>query len=516
MNLMMEFLLFLVFFCKFIFSNDIYVNSSALWSSDGNSPNTPLMDLNTAFYRCYSSGGGSVWLMNSSKNYTFDGSYTIYQWVRIISYPASNATPQLITILSNLNIQVYNTLQFENVNITRLGVGYVDYLFIMKGTSYFNLFSCKVFNFPMDSRLKGFLREGPCIISINNTIFNNISSDSMQIFFEIWQGSHLTINNTQIISVWLNKSNFITMWDVWSYGLLQNTLIKDCDFNAQGLAGAASFLMVRNWFTILNVTITNITLHNGTLIEFNYNTQSQSYNVTIQNSYMNDVRSNSTWSGLKIDPGLVFNILIENCSFVLFSAYTVGGMFTSMDPGDFATISLKNVTFDMNFGMVMYMNYIYQLSFQNVVIRNNNLRPSGEIAIANNSAIYILNTVNLIFDGLYINGSWSDVDVAGMKIHINIDLLIRANNRVQNALSNGVKLFVNFTNCIFANSISINKNWMDKGSALTLHTDIPVISYFINTSWIGNQNDLGATCLEAFGQTIMSFYFINCSKGIRD
>ena len=113
---------------------------------------------------------------------------------------------------------------------------------------------------------------------------------------------------------------------------------------------------------------------------------------------MNDVRSNGTWSGLKIDPGLVFNILIENCSFVLFSAYTVGGMFTSMDPGDFATISLKNVTFDMNFGMVMYMNYIYQLSFQNVVIRNNNIRPSGEIPIANNSAIYILNTVNLIFD----------------------------------------------------------------------------------------------------------------------
>ena len=119
---------------------------------------------------------------------------------------------------------------------------------------------------------------------------------------------------------------------------------------------------------------------------------------------------------------------------------------------------------------------------------------------------YIESVAYMSFNRFFIDGAYSDRDVGGIKIHINYEIYYRHND-VLAKINAGDIFYMNFTNCYFGNITSSNLNWMDRGSGIAFRSNIPLKVLFINTSFIDNINDEGATCMEVYGQNILDLYF---------
>lgn len=184
------------------------------------------------------------------------------------------------------------------------------------------------------------------------------------------------------------------------------------------------------------------------------------------------------------------------------------GSLVRLYSGDNSTAFFKKVILMRNFALFVDSQFTKFFTFENVYIKSHNMRKSTDKALYPNCLCYFESTADYVFTNFSIDGAWSDIDVAGLKFHINNDLLYRAKNDVVTRINAGIIIYLNFTNCNFGFISSRNKNWMDSASGIALHSNIPMVVTFFNNSFIGNRNDKGATCMEVYGQNNLKLQFI--------
>ena len=183
------------------------------------------------------------------------------------------------------------------------------------------------------------------------------------------------------------------------------------------------------------------------------------------------------------------------------------GAFIYIYNGDNMNISFNKMIFRHNYMILIESYYMNSIEFIEVYVWNHNLNLADNSIIKNSYFLtYIESTMYFIFYKFFLNGANSDLDVAGIKIHINNLLYNRNGNRLTADIVQSRNLSIIFRNCIFNHALSLDYFWLDGGSAMAFHSDLPFSVYFYNIFCIGNGDDKGATCLETYGQKSLNWY----------
>lgn len=498
--------IFLFLIVPFSSSLDLYVQSNLTFSQSGLSLQTPLQDINSAFSQIISNGG-TIFLLPSTQEYIINGTLNFGQQIALVSY---DPNLQASVVLSNdFNARLQNSMTFKNLRITRKSSwGYVEKMFSMDGGSALTFQSVEISDIIQDGYWNRFIQGGPCVVTFNSCKIINNDFTRLACFIEVWGGSTFTINNSFFSNVTLTKNSLLKIWDPPTLFSISNSIFIEMDLNREnGDGNLASFALTNAQHQYFNVSFINMVLNQGSLVRYlaNNGYQKNIFNAT-QCIFKNITASNK---GLVIELiQIIIEVHFQDCQFLNNTNYNAFGSLIRLFTGQNSTVYVNNAVLMYNFALFIDSQYTKYFFFNNVYIFSNNMRSSTDKSTSPYQVCYFESSADFVFSNFTIDGAWSDRDVAGLKIHINTDILYLPNIDVSTRINAGIPIYINFTNCHFQNISSTNKNWMDTGSGISFHSNIPINVIFTNASFIGNINDKGATCMEVYGQNVLSFMFI--------
>lgn len=503
---MLVIFLFFIFAPPFISSLDLYVQSNLTLSQSGLSPQTALQDINSAFSQIISNGG-TIYLLPSTQEYLLNGTLTFSQQIALVSYNPN--FPASVVLSNDFNANLQNSLTFTNLKITRKSSwGYVEKIFYMNGGSTLTLQSVEISNIIQDGYWNRFIQGGPCVVTFNSCQIINNDLTRLACFIEVWAGSTLTFNNSLFSNVTLSKNSLLKIWDPPTLFIISNSIFTGMDLNRENSDGnLASFALTNAQHQYFNVSFINLVLNQGSLVRYfaNNGYQKNIFNAT-QCTFKNITASNK---GMVIELiKIIIEVHFQDCHFLNNTNYNGFGSLIRLFTGQNSTVYVSNAVIMYNFALFIESQYTKYFFFSNVYIFSNNMRSLTDRSTSPYQVCYFESSADFVFTNFTIDGAWSDRDVAGLKIHINSDILYLPDIDVSARINAGIPISMNFTNCYFRNISSTNKNWMDTGSGISFHSNIPINVIFANTSFIGNINDKGATCMEIYGQNVLSFMFI--------
>ena len=500
-------LFFVITFPSFFSAQlNLYVQSNISSSSDGLTPLNAFQNLSSAI-SILQMNVGIIILLPSIQEYPIMDSWVVNQSISIKSY--DNKSTSIIVLTNNFSVVIQGNITFENVKITRQSQVSVGDLFYLNSGSSFTLFNVEISNISSNQSWNRFFRGGGCFITITECKIINNNFSYLGCFMEISGSSILIINNSLFSNAILRKQAFFKIWDPPTKFYFSNSIVRDLNLNDEDIENnLASFVLTNAEHKYCNLTFSNIVLNKGALIRFVFNAN---YLTNIFNvSQCTFVNMTTNYRGLFLD---MIQVAVELHMLDIYFFNNTNnfdhGSLIYLSIGDNSTVEISNTILKQNFAIFIDSVYTKSFKFETIYVESHNIRSSNNKTSNSYYVCYIESTINISFNKFIISGAYSNNDVGGLKIHINNDLLSR-NNDVKTRLISGVTFFLNFTNCSFGNITSFNTYWMDKGSAIAYHTDIPVVSYIINSYFLENANDLGATCMEAYGQLGLELNFINC------
>ena len=452
------------------------------------------------------STGGTLYLLPTNVNYILTSYRYANNPLTIKSYANFTA---ILVLSADFNMQVKGNVVFQNLKLTRKSTNSIGNLFSMDGGSSLMFDTVEISNITQDSSWSRFAQGGPCNVTFNNSNIINNDLSLLTSFIEIWTSSILTINNSFFSNITLRQQTFFMLWDPPTQVYFENSILSNMDLLRDDTAGnLASFILTNAQHQYYNVSITNFTLNKGALIRFlaNNNLLKNVFNA----SYCVFSSLTTYYTGMVIDLIQIYMELhLTEVYFYNNTNYCDYGSIIYLYDADNTTVDLSNIIVKYNYALLIYSVYTKYINFTNISVISHNMRSPTDKASSPYSVCYIESTADLNFMNLTIDGAWSNQDVGGLKIHINSDLLYRTDIDVATRLNNGVIIYVNFTNCYFGNISSIDENWMDTGSGMAFHSNLPLKVFFINTTFWGNVDDKGATCMEVYGQNLLDLRFIN-------
>ena len=491
--------LFLCFLPFFQFRTALYIQSNATISQDGHTPQNPLNDLSFAMDLLLNQSGGSIILLPSSLNYWINST----NFTQNLSISGFQDFPIELDLNGSLMIFEGIEMRFEWLLIKiMLSDPTIQSLITLSLGSTFVFYSSSLVDYSKNADYPIFIQGNKCFVNFTNILITRIKLHAKDPFIYVANSSFLFLDSCNFTNLTILWMDFIGISN--SILKIKNSFIEKLviDWFPSYFLGSTS-----SNFSFFNCTFSNLT--ETMLFDIKTNSPLRVF-ITFIQCYFNQIIGNYFM--------IVFylNSIIANITFdeVYFNRNIVtydGGCFIGVENGDFLNIKFSNIVFYNNFGIFLQTLYAHSLFFQNFYVRNHNvLDISFKKPYEPKYFSYIESTVYMNFEKFIINGSLSTKYVAGIKIHINN--FIYARGTMDYVIASSIQ--VNFTDCAFIGTNSIDGYWLDKGSAMAFHSDLPINSNFLRVFIIDNTNDLGSTCLESYGQgmlkwSIIDSFFIN-------
>lgn len=486
------------------FQENIYVQSNCSVCSDGKNATLPIQKIENAVQKLLSSSGGFIFLLPSNQSYTF------FNYIEVnhpLFFKSMEENFPATLVFGNIaNMRIKSTIEFRNLLITRKTPYFADNLFYLDINASFILEGVHVSNFTNDGQLNRFFQGGGnCYLLINNSVFNNNNLELATSFLELWLGSYIIINNTIFDDFFLKRSTFFKVWEDKSTFHVENSFFKNANLLYDNVERKDSaFLSTTAKCSFKNFTVSNVSTNKGAFITAQSDAKRAS--IIFSQCFFEKLSNYGTW----IKPLFLtlinsnYDILLEDVQISNTLNYYYHGTMFFVKDGDKTNLTFKNVVIKKNFGLFLESMFARSINFTNVFIFSHNLLESPNVPCCPFYVSYIESTIYLNFINFIIDGAISDRDVGGLKIHINTELLAR-NEEIKKKFDNQIYFNLSFINCYFGNVTSVNKNWLDKGSGLVVHSDIFLNVFFNHSIFVDNINDLGSTCIEAYGQEFVNF-----------
>lgn len=354
--------------------------------------------------------------------------------------------------------------------------------------------------------LNNFIEGNQCKILLESINIINVSFENVDNFIKTTGESIISFKFLIMKNIRFFESTFLEFSSNSDY-IIMNSYINSCLFNIHNSNSKQTSFLLGGNSHFLNVSFENVTFGFGNLIQIN-EIREKNISIVIQNSFFNNLRTDKN--------NLFFSLESKKANIQLINVLIVNNTITSpngalfyLKEADLLNISMTSCIIKNNFGRILLSYYTHSIFFDRVFIFDHNIREATINLINANPCIYLENSAFYEFSKLIIDGGYSDKDVVGVIIHINYPLIKRNNGFISDLLSSSFKFSISFIRCFFTRLFSINTSWSDKGSSLSIHSDILFFIYVIECAFIQNFANKGATCIEGWGQSTLDISVIN-------
>ena len=303
-----------------------------------------------------------------------------------------------------------------------------------------------------------------------------------------------------IFNISFTESTLIKIWN--SEFRFLGSRVEQSSFNTQNHnAYSTSFLLTDTNCTFFNSSFLNVDLNQGSIITLQDNKMAGII-VNFSKIHLLNISVDSQCL-LTCLSDVPVNFFLEDVYFVNNTInFEEGAIIRGVD-ADRVLLNFNRAIFQNNIGIILETYYVYSIIFNETFIFNNNMRSNQNMKFGTYFAVDIESTLFLSFNRFYINGSYSTIDVAGLIVHMYPSRQTQAQIDLQNS---NLSLYVNFTNCLFSRTSSINTVWSDSGSGLSFGGGLNLFAYLINCFFIDNNSDKGFTCMQSYGQSTFIWF----------
>lgn len=490
-------------------NSQLYIQSNHSTPTNGLTVQTPLSNITIGINLLLNQTGGDLILLPSSTVYSIASKIEVNQNISIIGDPDYQNT---LLLDGSIEITQGMALTLKWIKVTRSTISPINELFLLNSQSNLTFERVYITGFSLSLQVNNFARGSGIIYFKNSTISNNVF-DTMDCFIEISDKSRLLFRFTIISNSTMRKSSFLRVWDSSSLFNFNDSIAENLILNVNNEnSDNTAFLLSNAFFIFTNSSFSNLSLNSGFFVGIRSG-YPDSLVLIFQKCYFINMNSQNSFLMSYLN-WIDCSITFEDVYFYNNTLIVDHGSIFFIDNGDYTRLNFTKTIFRNNFAMVMKSYNTESINFEDFYIWDHNIRNSTEHPLFTDCFSYIENTIYLYFNNFSINGAYSNRDLAGLIVHINSGVVYRKNNYIKNLMEKGVPLIINFTQCLFTRTNSINLNWMDKGSAISFHSDLLMTVNFNRVFIIDNINDLGATCMESYGQLslklfISDSFFIN-------
>ena len=508
-----------VFLVISVNSLDLFIQSNySSLPSDGITKSSPLSSINTALNMILTQStaleSNNIYLLSTQITYQITTNYNISQNLTISGNSA--VFPVFVSFNSQFYIEKSIIFSLKSLTLIRQTVSSIENLFYLYDNSLFLLDFVVITSFDKTINVNQLIKASNSIIIFTNVSLSNSNFDSFSSFIELWGSSTLTFDSLIISNISLQKSTFIKIFGFSTSFSCLNSIVYNLSLNSMDFDGlATSFIYAEgfndNNITLYNDSFININLNKGSLFKI-HNSQNTQNTVKITSfvkfslCFLKNLTTSYTYLFSYLDKIPIY-LLLDDVYLFNNSIYLDRAALIYINDGDSMNLSFNKVILRNNHYILIESYYMNSIEFNEFYIWDHNIRLLDNAVIPNSYFLtYIESTINFLFYHFFLDGAYSDQDVAGIKIHINNLMFNRNGNGLTYDIVKSRNSSVNFTNCIFSHASSINNFWMDSGSGMSFHSDLPLNVYFLNVFFIGNSDNKGATCMESYGQSSLNWY----------
>ena len=489
--MILKVLILLILISFSISSSILYCKSNASVSLDGLTLSTPLNNLADAFQLILLNPSvyGMIFLLQSSLPYNVSSAVDLKQNLKIFG---QKNTDTIIYLNSSIFVEEGYLFTLEMVKIKLILTLPADFVIFLNHNASLLIDQVSFIDLGQENLITNFIQGRNCTMSFFNCTFSNLNFAFVDYFVSSVNNSFILLDSCLISNSTMGTVGFFSVFS--SKIILENSIMENLFFDS-----AHAFLISLDGsnMSLLNNTLLNFTFSQGSVL-LNI-AGSQKIFISFFQCYISRLITSTQYILFHLN-GIAAAISFEEVCFYQNTVTTDHAFFFLIENGDFIDITFSSVVLHSNFGIFLEIYFVNSSSFTNFYVWDHNIRPNSlETPFHPNIFFYIESTIYLSFTKFILNGAYSNIDVAGPKIHINNNIYSRNGGIVQQIFVSGIKIYINFTDCVFSNTFSVDTYWLDKGSALSFHSDLPVYAYLIRVLIIDNSNDLGSTCIESWG-----------------
>lgn len=485
---------------------NVYIQSNSTTSYDGSSESAPLKDINDSvnIFQTNKSQTYIIILLPSTIAYHF-GNISYIDQPLIFKGRDFHNQKTLLVFYGQVYFAYSVKVIFQEIRFEIDGSHHSQFTIRPGGT----LQLINVLLIEDCSNLEYFILGDNCTIIFEKTNISNTNFTNMKSFIFLNQESFVLLNYSTFLNLNASKSTFLLITHQFSKCYLLNTIISNSSFNEEDIYSIyVSFLFIGNYVLFLNSSFENVILGAGHMIRLLDQKKEIMNFVIIKQCFFKNIVAKKQNLFFRIFY-LTINVTLEELYIFNNSILEEGCVLFRLE-NDYSNIIFVNVIFKNNFARTFTSYYIFSVAFKRVYIKDSNIQPEREkLSSYPMTCIYIEDTAYYHFEELILEGGYSDGNVAGLMIHVNWPVQNQRNQLIQQILTSGFKFYVYFIKCFFTKLYSINKSWLDKGSSISFHSDIPIYPVIFDCYFVDNFADKGATALESWGQNTIHFNISN-------